>query len=137
MKRLSVALLMLCLGLQLFAQYRQTIKVENLLKTDTTVIGQALAYPGVERAEVSICKVIIPPGESTGWHKHSIPVFAYVMQGELQVELKNGKRNVYVKDDCISEVWDTYHNGKNYGSETVVLIALYLGGDNKALSEKE
>ncbi len=137
MKRLSVALLMLCLGLQLFAQYRQTIKVENLLKTDTTDVGQALAYPEVERAEVSICKVHIPPGEATGWHKHSIPVFAYVMQGELQVELKNGKCNVYSKDDCISEVWNTYHNGKNNGTDTVVLIAVYLGGDDKVLSEKE
>lgn len=137
MKRILLALLVFCMNGLVFAQYRQTIQVETLLKTDTSDIGQALAYPQVGRAEISICKVTIPPGEATGWHKHSIPVFAYVMQGELQVELKNGKCNVYSKDDCISEVWNTYHNGKNNGTDTVVLIAVYLGGDDKALSEKE
>ena len=65
--------------------YNKGVKVETLLKTDTTAIGQKIVFPSSANDEVTIAKVILPPGTSTGWHKHARPVFAYVVSGVLKV----------------------------------------------------
>ena len=119
------------------AQYQDGVGVEKLLQTDTTVIGQKIVFPTFPNAEVTICKVTIPPGKQTGWHKHEIPVFAYVEKGNLTVQLENGKEFHYAPNSTISEVFDSFHNGYNAGNEDVVLIAVYLGGKDVPLSVKK
>jgi quercetin dioxygenase-like cupin family protein len=124
-------------GLTVHAQYQSSVLVEPLLQTDTTVLGQPIKYPVFTKAEVTLAKVTIPPGASTGWHKHLVPVFAYVMQGVLTVELENGQTNTFKTSSTISEVFDVYHNGINKGDSDVVLLAFYLGGDGQPLSLKK
>jgi quercetin dioxygenase-like cupin family protein len=131
---LFVILCVLCS--QGFAQYQQEIRVENLLKTDTTVLGQKIAYPKTGDEEVTFSKVIIPIGKATGWHKHDVPVFAYVLQGNLTVELEDGSIRSFPQGSTFAEVVDTFHNGSNIGKEEVILLAIYLGQKNKALSIK-
>jgi quercetin dioxygenase-like cupin family protein len=65
--------------------------IEHLLKANTTSIGQKIRYFNFEENEVSILKVTIPPGKSTGWHKHNFPVFAFVLKGKLTLEQENNK----------------------------------------------
>lgn len=119
------------------AQYQEGVIVEKLLQTDTTVIGQKIVYPAVPNAEVTMAKVIVPAGKQTGWHKHEIPVFAYMIKGTLTVELENGDKTVYRENETISEVFNTYHNGYNASDEDVVLLAIYLGEKGQPLSEKK
>lgn len=123
--------------LQGFAQYNKGILIEPILKTDTTSIGQKLFFPSSLKDEVSISKVTIPSGDSTGWHKHEYPVFAYVLKGTLRVKLENGSIRQFTENSCFAEVVNTYHNGFNSGKEDVVLIAFYLGEKGKALSVKK
>ena len=79
MKTRLLTLLILIASLNAQAQYSNEIKIEKLLQTDTTETGQPIDYPNIDNEEVSILKVMIPPGKSTGWHKHLFPVFAYVL----------------------------------------------------------
>lgn len=138
MKKALLSLLIVCIFcLPGCAQYQSEILVETLLKTDTTVIGQKIIYPQFENDEVTMSKVTIPQGKSTGWHKHSIPVFAYVLQGTLTVELENGTINTFSKNKGFSEVINTYHNGTNLEAQDVILIAFYLGEKGKPLSVKK
>lgn len=116
------------------AQYAESILVETLLKTDTTFVGQPIAYPNVEKAEVTILKITINPGALTGWHKHGIPLFAYVMQGVLTVELGNGTRKQFRAGTAVAESRNTYHQGMNEGEVPVVLLAVYMGGDAQPLA---
>jgi quercetin dioxygenase-like cupin family protein len=138
MKKIILGLSMAFLScLSSFAQYPKEIIVEPLLKTDTTAMGQKIVYPSFVNDEVTICKVTIHPGKSTGWHKHLIPVFAFVQQGTLTVQLENGKTNSFPTNTTFAEVINLYHNGTNLGKEDVVLIAFYLGGKGEALSIKK
>jgi quercetin dioxygenase-like cupin family protein len=134
MKRIILTIIALGICFVLKAQYNTDIKIEQLLKTDTTSIGQKIVYPHFKEDQVTICKVTIPPGKSTGWHKHTFPVFAYVLKGTLTVEIENHKTVQFHENATISEVLNTFHNGVNNGSEDVVLIAFYLGEKGKALS---
>ncbi len=116
------------------SQYNKGITIETVLRTDTTSIGQTIKYPQFKDDQVTLSKVTIPPGESTGWHKHDIPVFAYVQKGTLTVEMEHKKALQFPENTSFAEVLNTFHNGRNDGKEDVVLIAIYLGGVGKELS---
>jgi quercetin dioxygenase-like cupin family protein len=134
LKFVGVAALLL-LNVSVMAQYNSAVKIENLLKTDTTSIGQRIVYPSFDNDEVTIAKVTIPPGQSTGWHLHRFPVFAYVLQGTLTVEVKDGRKLEFPANSTFAEVINLYHNGMNNGSVDLVLIAFFMGEKGKALSE--
>ena len=134
MKKLILTAYIFIFSVHAYAQYDKDIIIEPLLKADTTSIGQKISYPQSQDAEVTILKVTIPPGRSTGWHKHEVPVFAYVLKGTLTVEMENGKVFQFPENSSFSEVQNTFHNGINKGSENVVLIAFYMGEKGKPLS---
>jgi quercetin dioxygenase-like cupin family protein len=73
--------------------------------------------------------VNIAPGAETGWHSHPIPVYAYVVEGTLEVELEGGQIITYRSGDAIIEVVNTLHNGRNRGSEEVRLVVFYTGAE--------
>ncbi|HLP04567.1 MAG TPA: cupin domain-containing protein [Paludibacter sp.] len=135
MGRIFLIGILMCLSCFAHAQYNKGIKIEPVLKTDTTSIGQKLMYPQTDGPEVSISRITIPPGASTGWHKHLFPVFAYVEKGSLTVEIRDRGTVVFGKGQSFSEVINVFHNGSNRGTEDVVLFAVYLGEKNKPLSE--
>lgn len=140
-KHIFKTLLILVIGLVGYpklagSEYNKEVKLDVLLKTDTTSIGQKIIYPNFEHDEVSVLKVTIPPGKSTGWHKHRFPVFGYILKGTLTIELENNKSLQFSENASFPEVINTYHNGKNLGNEDVVLIAFFMGEKGKPLSER-
>ena len=134
MKKFIILLSILCVCHTAKSQYNKGVVLEPVLKTDTTSIGQKIVYPNFQSDEVSIVKVIIPSGKSTGWHKHNFPVFAYVLQGTLTVEIENRKSLQFQQNSSFSEVINTLHNGINNGKEDVILIAFFMGEKDKPLS---
>jgi len=134
MKRLAFTLIVFCICTSGKSQYNKDIIIEPILKTDTTSIGQKIKYPNFQENEVTILKITIQPGKSTGWHKHEFPVFAYILNGNLTVEIENNKAMQFVENSSFSEVIDTLHNGTNNGKEDVVLIAFFMGEKGKPLS---
>ena len=134
MKKYIFLLAVLCICFLAKSQYNKGVLLEPVLKTDTTSIGQKIVYPQFDNDEVSIVKVTILPGKSTGWHKHTFPVFAYVLQGTLTVEVENKKALQFPKGSSFSEVINTLHNGENNGKDDVVLIAFFMGEKGKPLS---
>ena len=135
MKKLEFAFLVFFICCSANAQYNKGVVLETILKTDTTSIGQKIVYPNFANDEVSVVKVTIPPGKSTGWHKHVFPVFAYVLQGTLTVEVENRKTMQFLPNTSFSEVINIPHNGVNNGKEDVILIVFFMGEKGKPLSE--
>lgn len=134
MKRICLIIVVACICLTAKSQYNKGVVLETVLKTDTTSIGQKIVYPTFVNDEVSIVKVTLPPGKSTGWHKHFFPVFAYVLKGTLTVEVENKKTLQFPVNSSFSEVINTLHNGVNNGNEDMVLIAFFMGEKDKPLS---
>lgn len=109
------------------ADYGSGVTATVLKKTTVTAGGQKIAYPRTDRAEVTAMTVELTPGAETGWHKHPVPVYAYVLSGNLTVELEDGKTLSFAPGDAIIEVVDTLHNGRNRGTGPVKLAVFYLG----------
>ncbi len=63
-----------------------------------------------------------------------VPSFGVVLQGQLEIRLKNGKKNVVKAGDALAEVVNTAHSGKNIGTEPVQLLIFYAGAVGQANS---
>ena len=137
MKTLAfTCLLILFVGFTGKAQYNNDLIIESILKTDTTSLGQKLSYPSSDNDEVTMLKITLRPGTTTGWHEHNVPVFAYVLKGTLTVELENKRTLQFKENSSFAEVIHTFHQGANYGNEDLVLLAIYMGVKGKPLSIK-
>jgi quercetin dioxygenase-like cupin family protein len=111
----------------LHAEEYRNLEVEKLITSSTSSNGKPLVYLRTAKPEVTALVVHIPPGGSTGWHKHPVPVYAYMLEGRLTVELRNGTSFGFKKGDAILEVMNTMHNGYNSGSEPATLVVFYTG----------
>jgi quercetin dioxygenase-like cupin family protein len=103
-----------------------SVKVTPLLKTSTSWDGKPLVYPQGP-AEVTALIVEIAAGGQTGWHEHSVPSFAYVLEGTLEVTQGNGATRLLHAGDTLPEVVQTLHNGRALGDKPVKLFVLYTG----------
>lgn len=112
-----------------------TVKVTPLLKTTSSWDGRALVYP-TGQAEVTGIMVEIAPGGETGWHLHPVPSFGWMLQGSLDVSLKDGQIKHLHAGDALAEVVDTLHNGRNVGDEPVKIIVFYAGAVGAAVTVK-
>ncbi|MFA7240208.1 MAG: cupin domain-containing protein [Sulfuricellaceae bacterium] len=111
--------------------YVGAVKAEKILVTTTAGNGQKHVYLKTERPEVTAMIVEIPPSVETGWHLHTVPVYAYVLAGTLEVEISGDKTLVFKPGEAIVEVQNLAHNGKNRGSETVKLAVFYTGEEGR------
>lgn len=126
---LGVMVVLLVVSSTFAAGYSSGVSAKVLTKTSLTADGQKIVYLQTDKAEVTAMTVDIAPGAETGWHKHPVPVYAYVLSGELTVELEGGQRLRYGTGAAIIEVVNTLHNGKNSGAEPVKLAVFYLGAE--------
>lgn len=98
-----------------------------ILTSGTTVTGETIRYPTDGAAEVTAAIVTIAPGQSTGFHRHGVPLFAYMLAGELTVDYgAKGKRD-YKAGDGFLEAMDTPHDGRNTGTTPVSILVVYMG----------
>lgn len=102
------------------------INSRTILKTRTSWDGTPLHYPAGQ-AEVTGMLVEIAPHAETDWHQHPVPSFGLILQGELDVVLKNGQIKQLKAGDAIAEVVNTLHNGRNNGDIPVKLVVFYTG----------
>jgi len=108
--------------------------VTVLMQANTTGDGQPLVYPA-GTPQITARIVEIPPGGETGRHRHPIPLFAYILEGEVTVKVDDQPARRFKTGDAFMEV-ASWHNGYNEGTAPVRLLAVYLGADGAALAVK-
>jgi len=111
-------------------------QVELLLKTGTTILDEPVVYPQETPAQVTAAIVTLPPGASTGWHTHGVPLMGYMIAGELTVEYRGHGKRVYRPGDTFMEAIAIPHDGHNYGDVPVRILAAYMGAEGLPTSRK-
>jgi quercetin dioxygenase-like cupin family protein len=113
----------------------QSVTVTPLLKSTTSWNGVAIFYPQ-GNTEITGMVVEIAVGAETGWHLHSVPSFGMMLEGSLEVSLKDGSTKILQKGEALIEVVNTLHNGKNIGDTPVKIVVFYAGAVGSKLTEK-
>lgn len=129
LRTLSVAVLgwgLACFPVQV-SEAEDYQKVVKLLDTQTTILGQPLAYPADAPAQVTALIITMDPGEETGWHRHAVPLFATLLAGEVTVDYGEDGERTYRTGDSFMEAVGSWHNGRNSGTEPARLLAVFMG----------
>lgn len=100
-----------------------------VLSTSKTLLNQPLVYPTGAPAKLTASIITMQPGEERGWHKHEVPLFGYILDGELTIDLGPHGTHVFKKGEAFLEAIDTAHNGRNLGNSAVRILAVFLGAD--------
>jgi quercetin dioxygenase-like cupin family protein len=130
---IAATFFLLTLSLAIVAEGEEyaSVRTTKVAVATTAADGQRLSYLATDRPEVTALIVEIPPGGETGWHLHNVPVYAYMITGELVVEMGDGKSYGFKKGDAIFEVRATSHNGRNIGKKWAKMIVFYTGEEGK------
>jgi quercetin dioxygenase-like cupin family protein len=100
-----------------------------LLSTGITILGEPLRYPTGTPAHVTAAIVTLAPGEKTVVHRHGVPLFAYILEGELTVDYGARGTRTYRAGQAFMEAMTVPHSGLNTGTQPARLIAVYMGAD--------
>jgi quercetin dioxygenase-like cupin family protein len=100
-----------------------------LLSTGTSIVGEPLRYPTTGAPHVTASVIMLAPGGKTIVHKHGVPLFAYILDGELTVDYGDRGIRTYRKGEAFMEAMDVAHEGINTGSQPVRILAVYMGAD--------
>lgn len=98
-----------------------------LLSTSTSIVGEPLRYPTGGPAHVTASIVVLAPGAKTIVHKHGVPLFAYILEGELTVDYGAHGTRTYRQGQAFMEAMDVAHFGVNNGAVPVRILAVYMG----------
>ena len=60
-------------------------------------------------------------------HKHGVPLFAYILDGELTVDYGTHGTHTYRQGQSFMKSMAVAHFGVNNGSQPVRLLAVYVG----------
>lgn len=111
----------------------------SLLSTGTSIVGETIRYPRNGPAHVTAAIVTLGPGEKTIMHRHGVPLFAHILEGELTVDYGRHGKRTYRPGDSFMEAMNVPHFGHNEGAKPVRLLAVYMGAKRAkdVIPEKE
>ena len=107
---------------------------EILLDAHADTVGAPVRYPA-GRAHVLSLVLTMVPGQETGWHRHDVPLYARMLDGEIEVDYGGGTVKRYRAGDTFLEAMDRYHNGRVVGDATVRILIVFMGADGVANTE--
>ena len=136
MKRFFYIIFLLLLSPQVYAKGPFAANVEVLSKISSSWKGETLPEYPDGRPEVTILRIAIPPGIALPLHKHPVVNAGAMTKGELTVTTKKGQVLHLHEGEPIVEVVDTWHYGKNEGSETAEIIVFYAGIQGEPITVK-
>jgi len=128
-KSSQVLALLFCLTAIPITGFSQAYPSKELLATSTTVLNEVIRYPTTGPAKITASIITIEPGVETLLHRHPVPMFAYILDGELSVDYGDSGKRIYKKGEALMESMNTTHRGLNHGTKTVSLLVVYMGAD--------
>lgn len=99
-----------------------------LFSGSKTVMGEDIAYPA-GKAHVNALIVVLAPGEKTVLHKHGVPTFIHILEGEVTVDYQDHGKRTFRQGESFLEAMNVTHAGMNTGTVPVKILAVYMGAD--------
>lgn len=132
-QRLTVGTLLLAaLNTTAVARDQAYYPVQELLVTGQTIVGENIQYPTSGAPKITVAVVTVAPGTPAAFHRHPVPLVAYILEGELTVDYGPKGLKTFRQGDAVVEAMDLPHRGMNLGSGIVKLLAVYIGAEGAA-----
>lgn len=129
MKRAAVALGILFSSLTAGQALADGYPAIPLFSGSKTVMDEEIAYPATGKAHVNALIVVLAPGEKTVLHKHGVPTFIHILEGEVTVDYQGHGKRTFRQGESFLEAMDVTHAGMNTGTIPAKILAVYMGAD--------
>lgn len=93
------------------------------------IVGKTLTYPQTGPVKETSLIVTMKPGEETGSHRHGVPTYGYILNGQVTVDYGIHGTRTYRKGDAFMEAEMVTHNGTNDGDIPVRILVVFMGAD--------
>ncbi|MDI5934543.1 cupin domain-containing protein [Halomonas kalidii] len=105
-------------------------QTEPVLKTTTTRDGDAIAW---QQGTPEIVSVIgtIEPGGRTPLHQHPVPVFVYILEGEVELRTEGGDPHVYGPGEAYIEALNRDHQLFNVSDSDAKVLVVFAGTEGQ------
>jgi quercetin dioxygenase-like cupin family protein len=131
---ITLALVAICLSFGIVVAREFYPAVQPLASGATNIVGEKIVYPTETPAKVTSVIVTLEPGKETGWHTHGPPLFAYIMQGNLEISYRGHPTRQFKPGDSLLEAMTVEHNGRNTGEDPVRILVVFMGAEGVALT---
>jgi quercetin dioxygenase-like cupin family protein len=92
-----------------------------ILEASTTFTGQPIRFPQSDGQIVAVLAEVAPGGQ-VGRHLHPNPLFVYILEGTLTIEMEGHGTHAFSAGEALAEVVNTWHNGRNLGDRPVKFL---------------
>ena len=106
-------------------------KTQALLKTGLTRDNEPIIYPKSGKAEIISVVGTIEPGGRTPLHEHPVPVYVYIVEGELELQTAGEKPHVYKAGEAYIEALNRKHQAFNKGTSPTKILVVFVGEEGK------
>ena len=100
-----------------------------VLSTGKTVTDEPIVYPTGAPAKIIAVEITLEPGQQTGWHQHPVPLFGYILEGELTVDYGPFGKRTYRQGEGLAEAMNEAHNGRNTGTGVLKILAVFISAE--------
>jgi quercetin dioxygenase-like cupin family protein len=97
-----------------------------VLETTMTFTGQPIRFPQGESQLVAVLAEVAPGGQ-VGRHMHPVPLFVYMLEGTLTIEMEGHGTHAFQAGQGFAEVTHTWHNGRNLGDKPARFLIVFSG----------
>jgi quercetin dioxygenase-like cupin family protein len=97
-----------------------------------TVVGEPITYPSTGKAVLSAMILTLAPGEATISHSHGVPVFGYILEGEVTIDYGPHGVRTYTQGQGFLEAMQAEHAAHNNGAAPVRILAVYMGAEGSS-----
>jgi quercetin dioxygenase-like cupin family protein len=105
--------------------------VEPVLKSTATADGDPMAYPQSGKPEIVSVIGVIEPGGRTARHQHPVPVYVYLLEGELEVQTEGKEVRHYRTGEAFLESIGHWHQAFNNGNAPTKILVVFVGEEGK------
>jgi quercetin dioxygenase-like cupin family protein len=119
------------IGLFMSAKAQTTTNFNGRKTPPQVLLDQVLNTPSLKNQEFKMVLVTFQPGEIGTAHRHPIPTFAYVIEGEFESTF-DGKVYHYKAGDTFYEEPNKLHGEtRTIGDKAVKMLAIFIGDKGK------
>src|SRR5262249_33779963 len=102
-----------------------------VLKSGETASGHKLQFPQTDAPEIVSVTAVLEPGGQTALHQHPVPVFVYILEGELIVKAEGGEARTYKVGQAFLEDVNHWHQAFNQTQQPAKILVVFMGEKGK------
>lgn len=107
---------------------------KTIMDTEENIIGQKITYPAGQPLIIS--EVIdLPPHASIPWHEHLVPMYAYIIKGEIIVDYGDKGVKSIREGEAMVEAVNFRHKGANNTNKAAKILIVYMSAGGKQVEK--